>query len=146
MTTHQAPSAATPRLLDPTVESLTAQTPTPETLTSTLAPTTKTTAGEQFALPLACGPVSATIRVTICVSPDRPRVIVCLVGQIDRAIIASADLLADEDLLLADRMLEGLHEDLWEGVDHRWVEDDELREARTMLRSAIREARERAGL
>ena len=66
-------------------------------------------------------------------------------GQIERAIIATPELLADEDLLLADRMLEGLHEDLWAEVDHRWVEDPELQEARSTLRTAILEERSTAG-
>jgi len=109
----------------------------------TTTTTTRTSTAEPFVLPAACGPVSAAIRVTLSVSPDRPRVILCLVGQIDRAVIASPDVLRDNDLLLADRMLEGLHEDLWDDVDRRWVDDAELREARAILRSALHEARER---
>ena len=151
LTTHQAPTATTQRpsaasstVLDPTVESPTAQTPTPETRTtrtSTIAPSTT----EQFTLPAACGPVSAAIRVTLTASPDQPRIILSLVGQIERAIIATPELLADEDLRLADRMLEGLHEDLWAEVDHRWVEDPELQEARSTLRTAMLEERSTAG-
>jgi len=101
---------------------------------------------ERVSLPTACGPVSAALRVTLSVSPDRPRVILSLVGQLDRAIIATDDLLAADDLLLADRLLEGLHEALWQDVDDRWAHDPELREAHSMLRSAMREARERVGL
>jgi len=73
-------------------------------------------------------------------------VILSLVGQLDRAIIATDDLLASDDMLLADRMLEGLHEALWQEVDDRWLHDPELRAAYSMLRSAMREARERGGL
>ena len=100
---------------------------------------------EQLTLPAACGPVTAAIRVTLSGSPDQPRIILSLVGQIERAIIATPELLADEDLLLADRMLEGLHEDLWAGVDHRWVEDLELLEARSTLRTAMLEEGAGAG-
>lgn len=127
-----------------TVEFPTAQTPTPETRTSDPLTIDTATIG-RLALPAACGPVSAAIRVTMSVSPDRPRVILCLVGQIDRAIIASPSLLDDEDLLLGDRMLEGLHEDLWADVDHRWVDDAELTEARSTLRSAMLEERDGIG-
>lgn len=126
LTTHQVSTATTPHhsaasstVLDPTAEQLT--------------------------LPAACGPVSAAIRVTLSGSPDQPRIILSLVGQIERAIIATPELLADEDLLLADRMLEGLHGDLWAGVDHRWVEDPELLEARSTLRTAMLEEGAGAG-
>lgn len=150
LTTHKAQTATTPRdsatsstVLDPTVESPTAQTPAPETRTTRTTTTSATP--EQFTLPDACGPVSAAIRVTITASPDQPRIILSLVGQIERAIIATHDLLADEDLLLADRMLEGMHESLWSDVDHRWADDAELQEARSTVRSAMLEERTRAG-
>lgn len=127
-----------------TVEFPTAQTPTPETRTSDLSIIETSTSG-QLALPVACGPVSAAIRATMSVSPDHARVILCLVGQIDRAIIASPSLLADEDLMLGDRMLEGLHENLWAGIDPRWVDDAELTEARSSLRAAMLEERDGIG-
>ena len=97
-------------------------------------------------LPAAYGPVSAAIRVILSVSPDRPRVIVSLVGQIDRAVIASKDLLIDQDLLLAEHMLDGLDGGHWADVDPRWVDDSELHEAHATLRSAMRDERARAGL
>jgi len=102
-------------------------------------------ATERLTLPTACGPVSAAIRVTLSASPDHPRIILSLVGQIERAIIATPELLADDDLLLADRMLAGLHEHLWAGVDERWAEDAELQEARSTLSAAILEERSTAG-
>ncbi|MER3390526.1 MAG: hypothetical protein RJQ01_10885 [Microcella sp.] len=122
LTTHQAAPDTTPRHR---AGSFSVHDPSPERLT----------------LPPAAGPVSAAIRVTLAVSPDQPRIILSLVGQIERAIIATPDLLADDDLLTADRMLEGLHESLWAEVDERWVDDAELIEARSTLRSAIREER-----
>ena len=88
--------------------------------------------------------MSAAIRVTLSVAPERPRVILSLVGQIDRAVIASDDLLADPDLCLAQRMLDGLDPCAWAGVDPRWCDDQELREARDTLSAAMNEARERA--
>jgi len=99
---------------------------------------------ERLTLPPACGPVSAAIRVTLAGFPDQPRIILSLVGQLERAIIATPALLADEDLLLADRMLAGLHQDLWTGVDPRWTEDPELQEARSTLSAAMLEERSTA--
>jgi len=68
-----------------------------------------------------------------------------LLQEVALRVTRSLDGLADDDLLLADRMLAGLHEHLWAGVDERWAEDAELQEARSTLSAAILEERSTAG-
>jgi len=102
--------------------------------------TLRAVSADPLPIPTPRGPVSAALVAVLTGRVGAPPIVAAFEAQVERAIIASADILTDDDLQLALLCFGALETGGLGRVDARWATEPLLVAVRTILENALEEA------